>query len=364
MSHCISTDQFSQSINNRGRKTQTVVSVIIPALNEEKVIGRCLGALCQMNFSREIFEVIVIDNGSADNTAHVALEFSRLLDLRILEKRDATISALRNHGASVAQGAFLAFLDADCLVPKDWLTFAVHVLSAPGAGIIGAHCCIPPDSSWVARTWNDNEQANLRGHTSYIPSGDMLLSREIFLKMGGFDESLETNEDYEFCQRVREAGYPVVACPQLEVIHLGTPQTLAAFYRQSRWHGRHVFRVFLSSLPSLHNLRAVLFAIYVLIALSTCLAGMCLMIVTGGITGLLASLSLLLAGPLALAVQKAHKRRELRLVLPLLLLFLVYGIARAACLLPWSIWVRSQGHRRHNIHRSKGSKDSVQETCR
>jgi glycosyltransferase involved in cell wall biosynthesis len=335
-------------------------SVIIPARDEEKMIGRCFERLAAMNFPAQGFEVVLIDNGSSDRTVEIAESWKDRLQVRVLAKSDGHNSALRNFGASTARGRFFAFLDADCLVPKVWLNFAVSLLSARGAGIVGAHCRIPPGSSWVATAWSDDGQANRRGNTSYVPSGDMLLQRDTFWKVGGFDESLETNEDYEFCQRAREAGFPVLCFSELEVIHLGTPQSLGSFYRQNRWHGRNVFRVFLSSLPRLRNVRPVLFALYTLFGIAAVVLGAFEAILKGWRGGLFVALGVFLAGPLALSLQKAYQRREVRLVASLFLLYLLYGLARASCLLPWSIWVRSEGHRRQRPRQTGAISDSVE----
>jgi len=91
------------------------ISVIIPVLNEETVIGRCLESLSESRLPKDQFEVIVVDNGSRDRTIEVVKTFQDRLSLKILTLEKAHISALRNRGAAQAGGAILAFLDADCL---------------------------------------------------------------------------------------------------------------------------------------------------------------------------------------------------------------------------------------------------------
>jgi glycosyltransferase involved in cell wall biosynthesis len=314
-------------------------SVIIPAKNEEKHIGRCLGSLRSLAFDPQLFEVIVVDNGSADRTREIAAAFNSPFSLRVLEQKNAYISAVRNWGASVAHGAYLAFLDADCEVRSDWLQQADRSISAGITGIFGSFYQIPERSSWIARQWYGDRERKDPGEVSFLPSGNLFVSREILQNVQGFDESIQTNEDFELCQRIRAAGFSITNVPELSVIHWGTPQTLAGFFRKNRWHGMHVFRVFLRNLPGLHNVKAVALAIYTL----SCLAGL----IAGAVAGIvwrspwpLFTFSLaVLMPPLFLGIRAAISSRKMRIALPITLLSLIYATARASCLLDWRNWM-------------------------
>ena len=321
------------------------ISVIIPARNEEKTIGRCLESLARMNFRAEDFEVIVVDNGSTDRTEEIAKSFSGRLHLTVLKKKDGNISAVRNWGARAARGRVLAFTDADCVVPSDWLSRAGELFRSPFVGIIGAHGLIPEGSSWVARAWYREVAIAKRGEVSYVPTLDLLVKRSVLFGVGGFDESLETNEDYEFCQRVRAAGFVVMGIPEMGVVHLGTPQSLKAFYKKQRWHGTHVFRVFLRDISAFHNVRAVFFAVYTLLCLAGAIAGAVRLIWTGHSPLLAYSLGALLLAPLLLSLRISLRRRNGRDLFPLTLLHLAYGVARAICLLEIRKWWGSWRHR-------------------
>src|ERR1700759_5269748 len=130
------------------------ISVIIAALNEERMIGKCLDWLTKLYFAREGFEVILVDNGSRDRTLEIAESFKDRLNIRILQVKGVRISALRNTGARAAQGGIVAFLDADCLALNDWLDRIFTLAPTDGVGVIGAHYLLPEDSTWVGRTWH------------------------------------------------------------------------------------------------------------------------------------------------------------------------------------------------------------------
>lgn len=312
------------------------VSIVIPALNEEKMIGRCLESLAHLDFPRDCFEVILIDNGSSDRTIEIARSFEDRLHLTILKKTGVRISALRNLGARSAHGGILAFLDADCLAPRNWLDCMVELTPAEAAGIVGAHYLLPENSSWVGRIWHRYQEAGKSGEVSHVPAGDLIMRREDFLRLGGFDETIQTNEDYELCERVRAAGMNVRAFPEMGVVHLGTAQSLRVFFSKQAWHGTHVVKVFLRNVSGSHNLKAVLFAAYTLLCVLA-IFGTLAWSAFGGprVAPLIAMIGLLLP-PVTLAGRQIVSSKRWADFLPLTALYLTYGLARAKALV--AVW--------------------------
>ncbi|MGC2697710.1 MAG: glycosyltransferase [Candidatus Angelobacter sp.] len=315
-------------------KATVTVSIIIPALNEERMIGRCFQSLAQLDFPRDRFEVILVDNGSTDLTIEIGESFQQQLNLRVLKKTGVRISALRNLGAHEAQGAVLAFLDADCMAPTDWLQRIVELAISDGLGVVGAHYLLPKNSTWVGRTWHRYHEATRSGAVSHVPAGDLIMRRKDFLRLNGFDETIQTNEDYELCERVRAAGMAVRAFPEIGVVHLGTAQSLRVFFRKQAWHGTHVVKVFLRNVFGSHNLKAVLFAGYTLFCLLAIVIGLAWALFWSGpwLLPLAAFVGLMLP-PVALSGKQVVASERWRDFFPLLVLYLTYGIARAEALL-------------------------------
>jgi glycosyltransferase involved in cell wall biosynthesis len=310
------------------------ISIIIPALNEEKMICHCLESLTRLAFARDQFEVLVVDNGSRDSTLAIAESFKDRLNLKVLQQAGVRISALRNLGAGTASGDILAFLDADCLAPADWLDRIFALAPADGSGVLGAHYLLPEDSSWVGRTWHRYQEAPKSGEVSHVPAGDLIMRREDFLKLDGFDESIQTNEDYELCDRARKAGMHVRAFPQIGVVHLGTAQSLPVFFHKQAWHGTHVIKVFLRDVFRSHNRKAVFFAAYTLLSLLDVAAGIVWTLALHGPWLLPAvGFAALCLPPIVLASRHVLSSRRYSDFFPLFALYLTYGIARARALL-------------------------------
>jgi GT2 family glycosyltransferase len=160
------------------------------------------------------------------------------------------------------------------------------------------------------------------------------MGREDFLQIGGFDETIQTNEDYELCERARAAGMQVRAFPQIGVIHLGTAQSLRVFFHKQAWHGTHVIKVFLRDVLKSHNRKTVFFAAYTFLCVAALTVGGAWALARPGawLFPVMAAIALCLP-PLALAGRQVAGSRRWSDFAPLFALYLTYGIARAKSLL-------------------------------
>lgn len=208
-------------------------SVIIPAKNEAANIGRLVASLLAMKRPVGSYEILVIDNGSSDETPVIAAA----LGAQVHVKPDLTISALRNFGASLARGEVLAFMDADCTVAPDWLDEAARYLPRRDIVCFGSPPEVPPDATWVQRTWFQVRRKRPPvGETAWLESMNMFVRRESFALAGGFDESLATCEDYDLSLRLARLGL-LWADDRIVAFHYGEARDLGHFYRKERWRG-------------------------------------------------------------------------------------------------------------------------------
>ncbi len=310
-------------------------SIVIPAFNEETNIRKTLQALQDQTLPKASFEIIVVDNGSTDSTVAAATSFVDKLPLQVVSKLGGRISAVRNYGASLATGEILAFLDADCLSRPTWLEDSLKL--AHQNMIWGAHYLVPRDATWVGKTWFDHQATEQQGPVSFIPGSNLFMHRSTFIKLGGFDELLETSEDVELSQRAISHGMQVIAYPSLAVYHEGTPRTLHQFYRQNRWHGKHVLRLFISNLPSTKHLHLVAMSFYTLVVFWAAIAVPLFALPRHRFAVAIAPFVLLILPAIVLGLKKAIAARRMSAAPKLCVLYMTYFLARAAALTHMSL---------------------------
>lgn len=315
--------------------TAPFVSIVIPALNEERFIGQCLAAVARLDYPRDRYEVVVVDNGSSDRTRDIA----RDAGATVLEAPGVTISALRNRGARHAKGDVLAFLDADCVAAPGWLGAGIAVLRATGAGVVGARYQHPQPPHWIEETWYSQvSDLNQKGPVKWLSGGNLIVTRGCFAKVGGFDELLTTSEDVDICNRVRHAGCVIYSDPAIRVVHLGNPKTLRHFFRRELWYSKDIVRKYVESFPSLNNLKVVLLGVTYGIGLVMLPVSMIVAFRAAAFSVPAAVVGTLVAVPSLLAVKAIVKNGKYGLAGKLFTLYLVYSVARGVAVLDARNW--------------------------
>jgi len=212
------------------------ISFVVPAYNEERFIDQCLSAITSRCAEAKVnFELIVVDNGSTDDTADLARQYTS--HVHTMER--SSVSQARNIGASLATNQLLAFIDGDVTISSTWvktlLTDYSSFIQLPFF-ISGHQCKVPPNGSWIERYWFGNIKDKLFG------GANIITTQKAFKKLGGFDTTLKTGEDYDFCIRAIAADFLYLDNTGYEAIHLGFPQTLYSFTKREFWHGEGDFK--------------------------------------------------------------------------------------------------------------------------
>lgn len=216
------------------------VSVIIPVRDQPVDIVECLQSLANLDYPQDRLEIVVVDDGSASRISEVVAAFN--VTVIRLEKSQGA-AACRNMGVEKAHGDVLAFIDADCVADKNWLREIVPFFETEGMGAVGGFV----DSYYKKLNLDRYEQVssslnlggrlifqNDRESNFYVPSCNMLVSRQAFLAVGGFKGGMRVGEDVDFCWRMRDqGGYTLLYVPLGRIAHKHRNQLLKMLRRRN-----------------------------------------------------------------------------------------------------------------------------------
>src|SRR5262245_44159800 len=214
----------------------TNVSVIIATRNRAALLDECLHRLSAQRFLPGD-EIIVVDNGSTDDTAAVVGSHQRRCGapLHLLHEPIAGKSHAIARGAAVATGQILALTDDDVNVAEDWLEVLRTVMADPTVGMAGGPVrprWEPTVPQWIRSVAGrhprlaapialldyGDERAQLGPRT--LLGANIAVKRDVFFKVGGFPAhlgkmhgTLLSGEDHELCRRVQLAGFDAIYCP-------------------------------------------------------------------------------------------------------------------------------------------------------
>jgi len=202
------------------------VSIVIPVMNRADELGRCLKSLALLNYPEEKLQIIVVDDGSSDDSPLVARKFGALV---VSSGGIATgPAAARNVGASLARGEILAFIDSDCTASSNWLgellpAFADDKIVAVG-GVVDGMCRESSvdhyENVMSSLSLGNRELTGGSGDdTFYLPSCNLLVRRSAFLAAGGFNDAMHVGEDVDLTWRLRDSGWTITYLPAGRVYH-------------------------------------------------------------------------------------------------------------------------------------------------
>jgi succinoglycan biosynthesis protein ExoA len=222
-----------------------LVTVVVPARNEERSIERCLDSVLAQT-ERDL-EVLVIDGDSDDATVDVVRErAARDPRVRVLRNPRRTIPAALNVGLAAARGRWLVRVDAHSTVPPDYVRAVVAHLSTGRWGGVGgrkdAVASTPVGQAVAAALGSPFGVGNSHYHhateqreVDHVPFGAYPVA--LCRALGGWDETITTNEDYEFDHRIRLAGRRLLLDPSLRIAW-ECRESLPALARQYWRYGR------------------------------------------------------------------------------------------------------------------------------
>lgn len=214
------------------------VSVIVPVYNGEKIISSCIEALLIQKYPQDRFETIIVDNNSTDDTKKVINQYPVKY---LLQDEYQSSYASRNSGIKEAKGDLLAFTDADCIPERNWLPELVRAMedqSLGGAGgMIKAYRPVTLIEQYAASAVLDQEKTLRHPIHPFIQTANAVYRREVFVRIGNFDNTLVSWGDVDMSWRVqKETDWKLAYVPEAVVEHRHRT-TVPGLYRQARRYG-------------------------------------------------------------------------------------------------------------------------------
>jgi mycofactocin glycosyltransferase len=214
------------------------VSIVVPVYNRADQIGACLESLCSLDYPASKREIIVVDDASQDRTAAVVAQWDVTL---IVFESNRGQSAARNVGAAAARGEIIAYIDSDCIADPLWLRELVPYFQDSRHVLVGGYVDSFYRTSRLDRYEEAQSPLNMgqgavvgSGASSdfYVPTCNMLVRRDVYLQVGGLDETLRVGEDVDLCWRLKEKGCRLLYAPKGRVRHKHRNRFLETFTRR------------------------------------------------------------------------------------------------------------------------------------
>jgi len=225
-----------------------IFSIVIPTYNRPAQLAVCLQACARLDYPRDRFEVIVVDDGGTTPLDEVVARFHGVLTLKFLRQENAGPAAARNRGAFEARGEFLAFTDDDCSPDPKWLqALAAQSIASPDCAVGGqtlnalTHNLYSTASqlliSYLFSYYNAVPHA-----ARFFPSSNLAFPTKRFRAIGGFDVTYPraAAEDRELCDRWLHQGYRMTYDAEAVVYH-AHDLTFRTFLRQHFHYGQGAF---------------------------------------------------------------------------------------------------------------------------
>jgi len=201
-------------------------SIVIPTYNNQFFIANAIKSAVKQNYEASLYEIIVVDDGSTDDTDLVmnGILEANMADIKYFKKKNGGTASARNYGVEKSSGEYIAFLDADDTYTPNKLNMSIPVLDRhDNVGIVYSDYIEKyPEQSVIRLKENFNID---RLFSECIISTNSVVRRSALERVGGFDETFRFVEDYDLWCRIVMSGFFALRVPEVLFIYNSHPQS-------------------------------------------------------------------------------------------------------------------------------------------
>ncbi|WP_017296395.1 glycosyltransferase family 2 protein [Geminocystis herdmanii] len=223
----------------------TKISVIIPTYNRLERLKNCLESFTKINYDKDLFEIIIVDDGSSQSLDNIIKSFEKILNLTYLKQENTGPATARNNGATKAKGKYLVFTDDDCEPDTEWLGHFNKIWEINPDAVLGgktinkltnniysqaSQCLV----DYLYKYYNFDTQK-----AQFFTSNNFALPKHIFKDLGGFNTTfpLAAGEDRELCYRLFQQDFTMIYVEKAIIYHAHL-LTFKGFWRQHFNYGQ------------------------------------------------------------------------------------------------------------------------------
>ncbi len=258
------------------------VSIIIPILNEEKYIAKCLDSISESDYDKDKMEVLLVDGGSSDKTIEIIKEYQKKYSFfKLLHNQKKIAPVAMNIGIKEAKGEYIFIISAHAKYPKNYFLSLVEYCKKLDADCVGPVLSTDVKNSTNISNAIKNVLSDKLGVGSAFRSGVKEIKevdtvpfgcykREIFDNVGFYDERLVRNQDIELNKRIKKAGGKIYLIPEIKCTYFARETFLDLAknnFQNGKWNVLTAYYTKTFSSLSLRHFLPMLFVLSLIISL-------------------------------------------------------------------------------------------------
>lgn len=215
------------------------ISIVVPALNSEKTIEKCIISLLNQDFDSIKYEIIAVDNDSSDNTYNILKKYKK--KITILKERKKGPGKARNKGILKSKGSIVVFIDSDCVAEKEWLKNLYLRFKDKNIIIVGGEVKAL-DKKGIIQKYCDkhfhSQKEYIKSNSPFCATANCAIRKNEIIKNNMFDDTLYPCEDLDLCNKILKGNNKSIIYEKNAIVKHDYPNSLIFFIKNAYSAGK------------------------------------------------------------------------------------------------------------------------------